>query len=152
VEDSLLRNASPAAVRGFGQVAMLASCFLHGTPASVLADELKSVPVTIGGDAESDACGATGRVAEIRGGLSVRVGPGIAFRRVDSLKPETVVTICEERPTQIGNDANDYWYGVVYGRPRQDCGTGTPRAGKVSYVGPCKSGWVSKKYIRLEAG
>jgi hypothetical protein len=137
--------------RALGQVAVIASYLFHA-PALVVADELKAVPVTIGGDDASDACGATGRVAEIRGDLSVRVGPGTTFRRVDSLKPETIVIICEERPSQIRDDTNGYWYGVVYGQPRQDCGTGTPQIRKVKYSGPCKAGWISKKYIRFEAG
>lgn len=105
------------------------------------------VPVTIGGDADMDACGSTGIVSGLRGGsgsfLAVRGGPGLQFRTIDRLEPDTRVWICEARAG---------WLGVVYGTDDKGCGVSSPVPVRRPYVGPCASGWVSERYVRREAG
>jgi hypothetical protein len=83
----------------------------------------------------------------LRGGsgsfLAVRGGPGLQFRTIDRLEPDTRVWICEARAG---------WLGVVYGTDDKGCGVSSPMPVRRPYVGPCASGWVSERYVRREAG
>jgi hypothetical protein len=103
-----------------------------------------AVPVLVGGEVELDACGSVGIVSGLRGGqgnfISVRRGPGRSFREVGRLRPGDRVWMC---------DAREAWVGVVFGR---GCGVAAPRAQRKPYNGPCASGWVAERYLRLEAG
>jgi hypothetical protein len=101
------------------------------------------VAVMVGGDAESDACGASAAVAAIATRLNVRSGPGPRHPVVDKLAAGSGITICEEKAE--GPDGR--WFGIVYGKAGQDCGTGTPAAVRSSYKGPCRSGWVSAAFV-----
>jgi hypothetical protein len=75
---------------------------------------------------------------------SVRAAPTIRARELDRLGPGRRVWICEEASG---------WAGIVYGpRGSVACGVeGTvPRAH--AYRGPCRSGWVSSRYVTPIAG
>ena len=102
------------------------------------------IPVMVGGAPELDACAATGVVSGLKpvqgNYLSVRAGPGLAFKRVDKLNVGERVWLC---------DTKDGWIGIVYGN---DCGVATPLPLRRPYPGPCASGWVSERFIELEAG
>jgi hypothetical protein len=77
--------------------------------------------------------------------LSVRSGPGGSpYREIDRLFSADAVHVC-------GRSAS--WFAVVYSAPRKAQGscdiasTGTQRP----YEGPCQSGWVHSRYIKLRA-
>lgn len=101
-------------------------------------------PVLVGGDADFDACGSQGEVSGLNPSgdnfLAVRDGPAPDAAQLDQLHAGDVVNLCDEF---------EGWYGVVYG---DDCGVGTPVATRAPYDGPCKSGWVSMRYITVTAG
>lgn len=104
-----------------------------------------AVPVLVGGEAEFDACGGTGRVRGLdpKGDafLSVRAGPSSQARETDRLAEGDEVALCDRRGR---------WLGVVYGRG--SCGVATPIERREPYRGPCRSGWVFESFVRLDAG
>jgi hypothetical protein len=105
------------------------------------------VPVMTGGAADSDACGASGKVTGLDpqgdGFLAVRSGPGVGYRRIAKLRNGDEVFLC----ATAGN-----WIGIVFSPVKQDCGTGTPRPKREAYRGPCLAGWVYHRYIAMQAG
>jgi hypothetical protein len=107
------------------------------------------VPVMAGGEEELDACGSAGRIVGLNprgdGFLSVRSGPGgKPYREIDRLHNGNAVIVCDEQGS---------WLAVVYGRSGNDaCGVGTPWPVRKPYAGPCRSGWVHSRYVRMVAG
>lgn len=107
--------------------------------------------VIVGGeDRELDACGALGRVKKLdpRGDnfLSVRISPSATAREKDRVRPDQNLFLCD--------DAGE-WIGVVYAQKEdaeQNCGVATPSAYDGAYRGPCRYGWVNRRYIELIAG
>lgn len=76
--------------------------------------------------------------------LSVRAAPGLRAREIDRLRPRRQqVRLCER--TRDGR-----WYGIVY-RHNMLCDVEVPRRPRV-YRGPCRQGWVSARYITVNAG
>ena len=104
------------------------------------------VPVMAGGEEDLDACGSAGRIVGLNprgdGFLSVRSGPGgKPYREIDRLYNGNEVIVCDEQGP---------WLAVVYGR--DDCGVGTPWPARKPYTGPCRSGWVHSRYVKIVAG
>ncbi|WP_442679978.1 hypothetical protein ACSBM8_01870 [Sphingomonas sp. ASY06-1R] len=104
-----------------------------------------SVPVHYGGSTEDDACSDFGVVAGLdpKGDnyLSVQSGPGgKPYRQLDRVHTDQRLLVCEEK---------GMWLGVVYskGHNDADCGVTSPRAQRAAYRGPCRSGWVYRKYV-----
>jgi hypothetical protein len=76
--------------------------------------------------------------------VSVRAAPTTAGRELDRLGPGRKVWICEE----AGG-----WAGIVYGpRASTGCNVETPIPRVRAYRGPCRSGWVSSRYVTPIAG
>lgn len=102
-------------------------------------------PVYYGGAEDYDACPVVGEVRGLnpRGDnfLAVRAGPGARHRMLDKLHTRQLVFVCEERGG---------WLGIVYGRT--DCEVNFPILMRSVYRGPCRSGWVSRKFIAEIAG
>lgn len=121
-------------------------------PASPGAAQGLDVPVTVGGEAELDACDAVGEIVGLdpRGDnfLSVRSGPGgTPYREIDRLHTGDKVRLCEARGP---------WRGVVYA-PRDrtggaECGVSSPIPRRAPYAGPCRAGWIHHRYVRSMAG
>lgn len=105
----------------------------------------ESVPVQVGGEPDYDACGGTATVAGLAPGsaLNVRAGPGLDFPVVDRLGPGAAVILCDQRGD---------WQGIVFTHAPADCGTGQPVMPRGPYAGPCRSGWVHGRHVRLSAG
>lgn len=108
-------------------------------------------PVLIGTDgAGADACTGVGRVVGLnrRGDnyLSVRAAPGTAAQERDRLRFGQNLHVCDR-------NSDGRWLGVVYTRdPRQNCNLAAPVASPRPYPGPCRSGWVSARYVADTAG
>lgn len=110
------------------------------------APALPPVPVQVGGEAEADACGGLGQVANLlKGGfVAVRDGPGTRFAERDRLFAGQAVWLCEE---------SGAWQGIVYAADAQtDCGVATVQPKRAAYSGPCRSGWVFGRYVMVTAG
>ena len=105
-----------------------------------------SVPVMIQADPSFDAC-SSGKVKGLDptgdSFLSVRGGPGLKFSRIDKLRNADQVYLCAE---------SGDWYGVVYTNTHQNCNVSTPWQKSLPYTGPCRSGWVNRRWIELIAG
>jgi len=106
------------------------------------------VPVMVGGEPDFDACGSQGVVKGLdpQGGdgfLAVRGGPGSGYAMLDKVYNGYILNLCDQR----GN-----WLGVVYSHETMDCGVGTPWPRRQAYTGPCRSGWVYRKYVGDFAG
>ncbi len=107
------------------------------------------VPVEIGGDGDADACASLGRIVRLDPAgdnvLSVRAGPGTRQRELDRLNAAALVTVCDERGA---------WLGVVYAPPGAeiDCGLSSPQEMRLPYRGPCRSGWVHRRFVDIIAG
>ena len=115
-------------------------------PVSAFAQD--GATVMVGGEPSMDACSMYGAVSGLdpQGDnyLSVRLGPGTQHQRIDRLGPDQKLWICDQK----GN-----WLGVVYTKDDTlDCGVSSPQAARAPYSGPCKAGWVYKKYVTLLAG
>lgn len=109
-------------------------------------------PVRVGGDPDLDACSSVARVIGLnpRGDnfLAVKSGPDLRATRIDKLGPNARVLVCDS--TRDGT-----WSGIVYdggGSASSRCGVFTPIAVARPYRGPCQSGWVSSKYLKIIAG
>lgn len=107
-----------------------------------------SKPVSVGGEASLDACGGVGAVIGLdpRGDnfLAVRSGPGAKYKMIDKLHAGQMFFDC---------DAQGKWIGIVYSRkPNAACGVSSPVRKRQAYRGPCRSGWIFKKYTKLIAG
>ena len=111
------------------------------------AQERLAVPIVIGGDTETDPCG----YAEVRGldpqgdgFLAVRDGPGTGYAMLEQLHNGDHVFVCA--------DDGGGWLGIVYPADGPDCEVGTPWPEQAAYSGPCRSGWVSRKWVKMLAG
>lgn len=132
---------------------VFACCVTVAGPTSSAAQEANirsEVPVLIrGGDSHGDnACSGNGVVVGLDphgdGFLAVKSGPGLRFARIDKLYNGEQVFLCAE---------TNEWYGVVYTKTNRDCNVMNkiwPTT--LPYTGPCRSGWVFKKYIQIFAG
>lgn len=109
------------------------------------------VPVKVGGYDDLDACLS---VVEVTGldpkgdnFLSLRSRPSAQSRELARLQPGQWLTSCDQ-------SADGKWTGVVYHPTdkQADCATGTPIAKRQSYGGPCASGWVATKFVKVIAG
>lgn len=100
--------------------------------------------VMIGGDESRPGCPGSGKVGGLSaaGTLSVRAAPGTAAARLDKLSNGANVFMCDW-------SADGAWVGVVYdGSPGADCGVSGKVTPSRAYEGPCKSGWVSARYLK----
>lgn len=130
-----------------GPAAFAAALALATSAAAATPDR----PVRIGTAASDlDACLSQGEVTGLNPNgdnfLTVRAGPGRNARDIGRLRPGHLVNVCEE--------ANG-WLGIVFGPARsleEDCGVGSPVPRPSRYEGPCHSGWVSARYVRIVAG
>ena len=108
-------------------------------------------PVMVGGVPDLDACLSDGQVTGLnpRGDnfLSVRSHPSTSAREIARLRPGQIVDACDET-------ADGAWTGVIFSPPGRelDCGTGTPAPRHQAYRGPCASGWVSSRFLKIIAG
>lgn len=108
------------------------------------------VPVLLRHDPEMDACPSVVRPKLPRGGrdgyLSLRVGPGTAWPETDRLTPGTLMFECE---------STNGWSAVIV-QPAKggDCAIPSPTRAKPlqRYEGPCRRGWVSKRFLETVAG
>ena len=87
-------------------------------------------------DGDFDTCA----VGEITKASAIRAGPGIGYRKIDTLKVGDLVWM-------FGGKVD--WVGVAYGSDEIEC---SPIKKDKAYDGPGKSGWVQKKNVRLMAG
>ena len=119
---------------------------LTGLSVSALAQQ-RQVPVLAGGEADYDACGSQGVVRGLDpngdGFLAVRGGPGSKHGMLDKIYNGMIVNLCDQRGS---------WLGVVYSHETRDCGVGTPWPRRQAYSGPCRSGWVYRKFVADYAG
>lgn len=106
------------------------------------------VPVRIGEFPDLDACLSWGEVTGLRHSLlAVREGPGTHYRQLDELDNGHGVHLCD------GAEDSE-WVGVVYAPAdaNVDCGVSSPAPEHRPYAGPCRSGWVHMKWVRVIAG
>jgi hypothetical protein len=108
----------------------------------------RGVAVMMGGEADFDACGTTGKVVGLNPNgdnfLAVRRGPAGTYQMIDKLHTGNNVNMCDQQGD---------WIGIVYDTGSNlDCGVSSPVATRQAYSGICKSGWVHKSYIRAVAG
>jgi len=109
-------------------------------------------PVLVGGEADLDACGSVGEPMGLRSDgdnfLAVRAAPSSSAPIVFRLKSGQSFYMCD-----ASGDAR--WTGIVFDpgpESERDCGVASPQAVRDAYAGPCFSGWVSTRYVRLVAG
>jgi hypothetical protein len=136
----------------------LLMCFTgYGMPtlANDKAGRIRPVPVLVGGWPNVDSCTSMGIVKPLKPGssafLAVRDAPELAAKEIARLKSGHPVWLC-------GKVQNKGWIGVIY-HPQGaegdlwDCGVSEEGPAKpVAYRGPCKSGWVARRYLWLSAG
>jgi hypothetical protein len=105
-----------------------------------------TVAVTYGGG-HGNACPVNGtveaRLIPLGSMIDVRSGPGAKYKTIDRIETYQPIAIC---------DPQGEWFGIVYSKAREDCGTTRPVAPRQTYAGPCASGWVESKYIREHPG
>lgn len=108
-------------------------------------------PVMVGAIADLDACLSNARVTGLdrRGDnfLAVRSRPAASARELGRLRSGQIVWACDQ-------SADGRWTGIVYAPPNPpiDCRVGTPWLRRTAYRGPCRSGWVSSRWLTIIAG
>jgi hypothetical protein len=127
---------------------LIAIAILAAAPAASAAAVPRARPVMVGGGGGGvnvDPCPAFGEVRGLnpRGDnfLSVRAAPNLGAREVGRLKSGEEVLVCD-------GSSDKKWWGVVYGRQGQDCRLVAAKPPR-PYAGPCRSGWVSGRYLRV---
>jgi uncharacterized protein YgiM (DUF1202 family) len=75
--------------------------------------------------------------------LSVRSGPGMQFSKIDRLKNETVVYVCDEKSD---------WVQIFYSGPERPCVADSPVGILSTKENTCKSGWAKREWINVIAG
>jgi hypothetical protein len=126
----------------------LLALLLTTSSASLAESPSGSVPVYIGDDPGLDACLSWGEVQGLHHSkLAVRRGPGVDYEQVDELDNGQGLYLCDA-------SAEGDWIGVVYrtGESEPDCGVTSPVPERRAYDGPCKSGWVHRRWVRVIAG
>jgi hypothetical protein len=111
-----------------------------------------TTPVRYGGDDMLDACDSNSIVVGLNSQgdnfLAVKAGPSLKAKRIDMLGPSAEVYPCD-------SSADGQWVGIVYdgdGKWTARCGVTSAVVPRQRYRGPCQSGWVSAKYLKLIAG
>jgi hypothetical protein len=83
------------------------------------------------------------------GFLAVKAGPGLSYTRIDKLYNKVRVYIVGQRGD---------WFAVVYPDERTikfdlpDPGTSFATFRDMPYAGPCRSGWVHRRWVHVFAG
>lgn len=135
--------------RSLAPYALASIAFLDS---SVAAAEPEQVPL-IGSDGPAlDACAGIGRIATLDPDLAIRERPDEYAREKDRLPSATLVWICEKGASENGED----WQGIVYPtgefQKLGDCLVSRPIPAQEPYAGPCRSGWVLARDLRLVLG
>ena len=120
-------------------------------PAEAAYDGPIPKPIRIGGDGpDFDACGTFAEVAEYDAEGEdkpyVHDAPSTSTKSRDILAAGQGVQICA---------SENGMSGIVYPGEDQtaaDCGTASPAATEENYTGPCRSGWVEKRFLETIAG
>ena len=109
-------------------------------------------PVMIGGAGpDLDACLSNARVVGLNpkgdNFLAVRASPSASAPMLAKLRGGWELHVCEETP-------DGRWMGVVYAvsGKLESCGVTSAVATRRPYLGKCRSGWVSSKYVHVYAG
>ncbi|MFN3818876.1 hypothetical protein [Blastomonas sp.] len=89
--------------------------------------------------------------------LGVITGAGegavMVFPAVDS-SPDAIDFLSDGEQVWVcdSDDASET-LGIVYSRdPDVDCGVGSPVSADKLYTGPCKTGWISARWVKVIAG
>jgi hypothetical protein len=80
------------------------------------------------------------------GFLAVKAGPGLNYDRIDKLYNGAQVYICGSRGD---------WFAIVYDRAGEwtaGCNVMSPWPRSMPYTGPCRWGWVHRRWIEVVAG
>ncbi len=141
---SSVRSASSFAPLAPMAALLVATALPDAKPASAQQSPPR-VPVYVEpGTPDDVSCDDLGEVANLdpKGDnyLSVQSGPGgKPYVELDRLKPKRAVWICDRKGA---------WLGVVYGETyNSDCRIITDDKKRHPYSGPCRSGWVAKRYV-----
>ncbi|MBD3729879.1 MAG: integron [Sphingomonadales bacterium] len=138
------------------RLALLGAALLAGLPlaeACEAIDPVAALPVMVGGQEDMDACMSLGYVDHLNpkgdNFLSVRAQPRAGAPETYRVKAGHMLWLCDE-------SRDGKWYGVVF-QPAErmedwaDCNVSTPLP-RGPYRGPCRSGWVAKRFVELAAG
>jgi hypothetical protein len=121
---------------------ILALSALLAVSTTVSATDVVSVTIGAGGP-NVDACPS---VAELNTLTVVYKGPDSGFAEVIRLKPGTQLHVC-------GHTKDGRWTSVVLAQEGVlDCKVSSPVARPKFYRGPCTSGWLPTKNVRIIAG
>lgn len=103
------------------------------------------LPPRVGGSAVADACPSIGVVVDqLDDGEAIPVHAAPGGAPIDTIASGSRVFLC---------DVKGEYVGVVYPVNAQvDCGVSAPIEPAVVYRGPCKSGWIRRDFVVLEAG
>ena len=114
-----------------------------------LAGQLRPrVPVLVGGSEGDEGCAGTATVTIREGSiLNLRSGPSTADPVLAQLPLGQVVSICQRGP---GGWAGVVVHGSTVGA--RDCAMSDAGSQPKPYAGPCNSGWVAKRFLRIMAG
>lgn len=119
----------------------------------MISSEGRAKSVMVGGEKEFDACSSEAEVFGLKKApdsfLAVRDKPSRNGKELDRLSNGMKFYFCEE---------SGDWVGIVYAKKPTDrtsgadCGVSTPIKIRRAYRGPCSSGWVHKRWIRVISG
>ncbi|SFR96604.1 hypothetical protein [Sphingomonas jatrophae] len=128
--------------------ALLVCCMIPVSAAAAAAATPKPVPVLLRADPNVDACPSFLRVKLPEGGregfLSLRAGPGTAWPEIARLRPATSMIACSEKA--------DWIAVIIQPGGGGDCAIPVPTGKPLRYAGPCRHGWVNRRFVETVAG
>ena len=146
----VLNNICLLATSGFASIAPVA-LLLSALSATAIA-ELEQVPLIGTEGPAEDACVGIATIVTLDPHVAVRERPDQYASQKDKLAPATLVWLCERDAGENGEE----WQGIVYPsgefQKLGDCRVSAPVAAPEPYSGPCRSGWVMARGLRLVAG
>ena len=124
--------------------------------ANATAAAAEQIPLIGSEGPAQDACIGVGTIITLDEHLPVRERLDRYARQKDKLPRATLVWICEKGASIEAGGASEDWQGIVYptGEFQElgDCKVSRPVAAPEPYAGPCRSGWVPARDLRLVAG
>jgi len=127
---------------------VLGSCTVMASAAAMEEAKVRpAVPVMITANEDGDAC-ANGVVHGLDprgdGFLAVKAGPGLGYKRIDKLYNGEQVYLCGFKGD---------WFAIVYTKQGDGsaCNVTKPWPRSMPYTGPCRSGWVHRRWIEVTA-
>jgi hypothetical protein len=141
---------------GLGIAAILGTWLVNTASAEGKFQKEEPRPILVGGKPKGDRCtsyGVSVGTVQVSGGKRLEVwgAPSLNSKLLDVLKVGHPVLICSDPVKRA-------WIGIIYHGNDPDADleecrlSETSEKAPLAYRGPCKSGWVNRRFVQNSAG